>query len=234
MADKKKRPKKDEPAGPGEWIVTFSDCMTLLLCFFVMLLTFSSFDKESLMRFGGAFSYDQIRPGIEEEIVRADGIVEPLTEMMDRTPDGSETPTDKKQKDQAGHRPESCWLPEEEAYCDRKIIHIPSWRLFEGGSNDLSGHGRGTLNLIAEFLGEMPCRVVVSESTPRRIIAGRVIGRRGGLNYAWAVVEYLTASAGGGLSREQFSVSAFQQAPVPRSQGGGVVEVVMLSGSAHL
>ena len=50
MAKKKKRSEDDGPPAIGEWIVTFSDCMTLLLCFFVLLLTFSSFDEEALKR----------------------------------------------------------------------------------------------------------------------------------------------------------------------------------------
>ena len=43
-----------------------------------------------------------------------------------------------------------------------------------------------------EFLDEMPCRVVVSENTPRRIIRNRVIGGGGGLNRAWIIVAFLT------------------------------------------
>ena len=36
---------EEAPSAP-EWMVTFSDCMTLLLTFFVLLLTFSSFDDK--------------------------------------------------------------------------------------------------------------------------------------------------------------------------------------------
>jgi hypothetical protein len=43
---------EEEPGGAPEWMVTFSDCMTLLLTFFVLLLSFSSFDKETLPALG--------------------------------------------------------------------------------------------------------------------------------------------------------------------------------------
>ena len=44
MARERQAPPQDEDPGAPEWMVTFSDCMTLLLTFFVLLLTFSSFD----------------------------------------------------------------------------------------------------------------------------------------------------------------------------------------------
>ena len=43
---------EEDPGGAPEWMVTFSDCMTLLLTFFVLLLSFSSFDKETLPALG--------------------------------------------------------------------------------------------------------------------------------------------------------------------------------------
>ena len=47
MAQNIKRVEPEEPAGAPEWMVTFSDCMTLLLTFFVLLLSFSSFDDSA-------------------------------------------------------------------------------------------------------------------------------------------------------------------------------------------
>jgi chemotaxis protein MotB len=44
MPAKKQAKSEEQPAGAPEWMVTFSDCMTLLLTFFVLLLSFSSFD----------------------------------------------------------------------------------------------------------------------------------------------------------------------------------------------
>ncbi len=45
MPCKRKRTEPEEASGAPEWMVTFSDCMTLLLTFFVLLLSFSSFDE---------------------------------------------------------------------------------------------------------------------------------------------------------------------------------------------
>ena len=45
MARVNKQVEQDEEPGAPEWMVTFSNCMTLLLTFFVLLLSFSSFDE---------------------------------------------------------------------------------------------------------------------------------------------------------------------------------------------
>lgn len=242
MAKKRETSGDDGPPGVGEWIVTFSDCMTLLLCFFVLLLTFSSFDEEALKRFGGAFSFDQIRPGIEERPRPKDGMVEPYTNLMDRTREGSETPSSAKKTRESRERPEARWIPEDQAYLDRKIVRIPSARLFEPHTNDLSDRGKRLLNSTREFLYRMPCRVVISEKTPRRTGINRTCG---GLNRAWAIVHFLTTDspvkdADGkvigvmrGVRRDQFSVAEGQLAPTPAGRNG-VIEIAMLGGRGQI
>ena len=232
MAKEKKQPVADEPPGVGDWIVTFSDCMTLLLCFFVLLLTFSSFDEESLRRFGGAFAADMLHAGIQEKPKLQDSLVE-SPDVSDRHASGSETASKQEENANEHDSPVSCWVPEQDAYCDRKIVHIPSSRLFRQGG-DLSEQGRNTLGVMAEFLAEMPCRVVISESGPRW--GGTAVRRRVALGRAWAVMNHLTkskADGGRGLEKDQFSISISQQAPVAAGRAGSVVEIVMLTGRAH-
>src|SRR4030042_5926969 len=50
MGRRSKQAEPDEAPGAPEWMVTFSDCMTLLLTFFVLLLSFSSFDDRVFSR----------------------------------------------------------------------------------------------------------------------------------------------------------------------------------------
>ena len=50
MGRANKQVESDEAPGAPEWMVTFSDCMTLLLTFFVLLLSFSSFDDDKVFR----------------------------------------------------------------------------------------------------------------------------------------------------------------------------------------
>ena len=45
MAERRKKKESSEPSVPG-WVVTFGDMMSLLLCFFVLLLSFSVISEE--------------------------------------------------------------------------------------------------------------------------------------------------------------------------------------------
>ncbi len=47
MRHHNRQPELQKEQGAPEWMVTFSDCMTLLLTFFVLMLSFSSFDEKT-------------------------------------------------------------------------------------------------------------------------------------------------------------------------------------------
>ena len=55
MKDKAPPPKEQGEKVPI-WIVSFADMITLLLSFFVMLTTFSSYSKEDLSKFAGVWA----------------------------------------------------------------------------------------------------------------------------------------------------------------------------------
>ena len=44
----------DEPKGSPEWIVTFADIVSLLVTFFVLMITFSTFEEEKFQRAAGS------------------------------------------------------------------------------------------------------------------------------------------------------------------------------------
>lgn len=71
--DKKKQPDDDGPEVP-EWIVTFSDMISLLVTFFVLLMTFSSLEEDDVVRIKGAM------------MGTAGVIPDPLGEDMSRPP----------------------------------------------------------------------------------------------------------------------------------------------------
>ncbi|HNP63453.1 MAG TPA: flagellar motor protein MotB [Woeseiaceae bacterium] len=47
-------PKKQEAAGVPAWVMTFADLMTLLMCFFVLLLAFSEMDAAKFKQLSGS------------------------------------------------------------------------------------------------------------------------------------------------------------------------------------
>jgi chemotaxis protein MotB len=187
----------DDEQGAPEWMVTYSDCMTLLLTFFVLLLTFSSFDDKIYRQFHETLFEDL--PRIYLQVRRSkDSFVsseQPL--VLAELEEGSEKPTSEgKSKINMVEEKE----PKE--YTERKVFYGDSEKIFWAEGVSLSADGQKTLALMGLFLKRIEGRVVVSENGFDD--AGR--SEQLGLARALAVVEYLTEQAG--LDESRFSISA--------------------------
>lgn len=171
--------------------------MTLLLTFFVLLLSFSSFDDKVFWKlrviFSGAMpSVNKIEEKDRDAFVLR-GQIDPTTELEK----GSEKPTlvedrldgSKKNKEPPDFR-------------NRKVFLVSSEKVFWGKGAVVSLGGREILSTMASFLREMPeSRLVIGENAS----GGRRDDNQVGLERAWAVVEYLTTQEG--LDRKAFSIS---------------------------
>jgi chemotaxis protein MotB len=196
MARANKQVEDDDAPGAPEWMVTFSDCMTLLLTFFVLLLSFSTFDESIFKKLQVILMEDL--PKVTEQKKRSkDSVIS--SERIQQTVDlqkGSEKPTlnrglkDKLQKEtQVDFR-------------NKKVFSVPSKQVFWGKGSLISPQGGQVLAKMASFLEDVPSHVVVSESGPSTKGGDENLG----LLRAWAVVEYLTS--GGSLDKKWFSISA--------------------------
>jgi chemotaxis protein MotB len=197
MARKKKKPDDGGPGGAPEWMVTFSDCMTLLLTFFVLLLSFSSFDeklfRDTIVVISKEFAINK-RDKKDKGAFLPTDIIKYDKEYYK----GSEKPTLIKGKESNTIKEEN----ETEDFHDRKIFLIPSNSIFMGRGNILSAQGKKVLSEMAPFIKEIPNRIVISENSQRTVEGNK----RSGLERAWTVTEYFTADQG--LSKQQFSISA--------------------------
>jgi len=225
----KKQPETEEqPEGAPEWMVTFSDCMTLLLTFFVLLLSFSSFDDKVFWRL--KVIYCQALTNISPDPHSDRDSFEHLRpikylEQLDR---GSEKPT-LKRVDQDGLLEET----ESEGFQKRKVFIVSSEKIFWGKSAAISPEGRDIMSTMASFLKQMPNRVVISENGP-----GDEYGSQFGLERAWAVLDYLTGIKG--IEKKRFSISAATTIPKERLNNGQIVarlertvEIVLLERSIY-
>lgn len=229
------RKQQQDEAGPSAplWMVTFSDCMNLLLTFFVLLVTFSSFDTKVLTNLGSVFR--RILPGIsftpaEAEMDKSDFL--PTTQLMsvEAHAKGSEKPT-------LARGPQDN-LEQETQPADfrtRKVFLIDSEDIFWGKGTSISSNGKKTLGTMALFLKELPSRVVISEH-----VLDSHSGELLGLQRAWAVVEYLTTKQG--LNKNRFSISAVttlsDELQNPKSKTSKLtpertLEIVLLERSIH-
>jgi chemotaxis protein MotB len=196
MAHANKQVEEDEAPGAPEWMVTFSDCMTLLLTFFVLLLSFSSFDERIFKKLQMIFQ-EELPKVTKLEKRSKDSVIS--TEQVQITADlqkGSEKPTlniglkDKLQKETRVD------------FRSKKVFSVPSKQIFWGNGALISPKGGQVLAKMASFLEDVPSHVVVSESGPSTRGGDEYLG----LSRAWSVVEYLTS--GESLDKKWFSISA--------------------------
>jgi len=196
MARAGKQVEEDEAPGAPEWMVTFSDCMTLLLTFFVLLLSFSSLDEKVFRKLRVIFM-DALPGTSQSKEPNRDAVLS--TKQIVMTPElgeGSERPTLLKGLNENVR---------EETPADfrsRKVFSVSSEKVFWGNGALISAEGRRIITTMASFLEEVPSRVVICENGP----AGKGGAEQLGLSRAWAVLEYLSSSQN--LDKNWFSVSA--------------------------
>jgi len=194
--------------GPGsDWLVTFSDCMTLLLAFFVMLLSFSSFDPDELNWV--LQSLGPSRPSLFEGV--RPKLDKPVHEErpVDWAESGSDVPTQKDNFDSIDKPRDPLEDLSADAYRDRRVLTVPSQMLFLGRTNLLRGQARPMLSAIADYLRLVPCRVIVSET----VASGADAETRDlGLARTWAVLGHFTEQEG--LEDDRFGIAVhIEQAP---------------------
>ncbi len=182
----------------GLWYVSFSDMITLLLSFFVMLATFSSYSKEGINRFAGACAYIAAYSFIG--VGRPDRGVLPTERFYEKAKEGSEKPTDLASREPAPPRP-SRWMPDTDAYQKRRELRLASREMFFGRGTALTPLGVQKLELVADFLKRMPCRLTVRETG----VEGDAARERVSLGRCWSVVNYLTTH--GGVPAETVSIA---------------------------
>jgi chemotaxis protein MotB len=197
MAREKKQTLPDEEPGAPEWMVTFSDCMTLLLTFFVLLLSFSSFDNRIFRSLKVVYSkaLTSITPLRQSDRDALSSL--PPIKIIAELDKGSEKPTSS-QESQDGLLKETKMVD----LTTGMAFLISSKKIFWAKGSTLSQEGRHLLDLMASYLRESPCRIVISENGPRKDNTGEYFG----LPRAWAVLEYLTNEQN--LDNDRLSISA--------------------------
>lgn len=184
---------EEQSGGCPEWMVTFCDCMTLLLTFFVLLLSFASFHKETLPQLGQSFAQALPSIGLSPSERKSSIWQKMSSEDPVKQNEGSETPTASKQ--QTGN-----FMREKRAldFRNLKVFTVSSESFFFGRGAALSNQGREVLDALAIFFEHQTGRVVISENGPEG-------NTELGLNRAAAVMDYLIKR---GLDKKRFSVTA--------------------------
>jgi chemotaxis protein MotB len=219
MGSTKKQPTPEEEPGAPEWMLTFSDCMTLLLTFFVLLITFSAPGNSNIKGLSNVIT--RLLPGIDWATgIYQDSLVEYLElQAAAGTETGSEKPT--LENGTKGGLKTTTAPPD---FDRAKMFSIPSERIFFGRGSVISAEGRVVLATIASLLHKTTNRVVICEYGPKEDKGSQEFG----LNRTWVVLEYLTAKHG--LDRNRFNISSLAASIVTDrnsdSDGPGQLETV--------
>lgn len=219
---------EEEQQGAPKWMVTFSDCMTLLLTFFVLLLSFSSFDVAEFEYLKSAFA--QELPSVSlvraKPSVVADTVLMPQIKELDK---GSEKPTLERGSENNLQKEEE----EPTNIHDRKVFLSFSDKLFLGKGAVISLQGRKALSYMASFLKQVPNRVVISENGP----LDKKDSKHSGLQRAWAVQKYFITKHG--LDKNKFSIAAdtlqknFDSGTDSDTKSERVLEIILLERSIY-
>ncbi|MBW8001512.1 MAG: hypothetical protein FVQ80_05770 [Planctomycetes bacterium] len=221
MGRPRRQPEPEVEQGAPEWMVTFSDCMTLLLTFFVLLLSFSSFDEQVFKKLEVIFSAEMSTITKKKIKDKASFMKTTLLQQGKKIKQGSEKATlitgDKK-----GSKKESDF----EDFRRKKVFSVPSKDIFWGRGSVMTAKGQKILSTVALYLKEMPNKIVISENAQGM---DDETGKRYGLHRAWVVMNHLVDKHN--VDKAKFSISATSTIANTQASDERNLEIVLLERS---
>jgi len=170
MGRKKKKQGPSGPPGAPEWVVTFTDMISLLVTFFVLLMTFSSMDPDEMLRVDAFLSgnkgvfqtrgSDAVEFSNDDLISASDilrGSRRPHSRPADKLPEAVE--------DMGQKRREQDVALDLNQVADGIVLEFDPQDSFDRGSARVSDHLRRTLTDVGEVLSNYPHMIVVEGAT---------------------------------------------------------------------
>ncbi len=214
---KKRNKQEDEQQGAPEWMVTFSDCMTLLLTFFVLLLSFSSFDSERIKRINGSFTAHMSSLNRSIKTNKTFLFKKETIKKPPKLEKGSERPTDIREKQ--NDLLKTLIIDD----CDKHKVFVKlSGDFFWAQGLVISREGTESLKALADFFKEKKGRIVVCETNPKNKTDDL------GIKRSMKIIEYFSDKEG--LDRNLFNLSLRSLVPaeILPEKNNRFVQIVML------
>ncbi len=202
MARKREKKGSDEPGVPG-WVVTYGDMMSLLLTFFILLLSFSTISqkdfKEAMMSLQGAF-------GIFSQF---EHIINPMPRPPKKSSKQSEKTARQLQRMLQIQGKDKDVKIEYANDGDLRIV-LPNQFLFESASADLKSEADAMLASVGEVLADIPSGFinVLGHTDNRPLASSSQYRDNWDLSYgrAYSVVKQL--SVGSNIAMDRFEIVA--------------------------
>jgi len=220
MAKEKERPEDDGPQGAPEWMVTFSDCMTLLLTFFVLLLSFSEFGPDELPSLGKIMTDAMPSTGIINRTDESSTRKNIQFQQVEKVNDGTETKTESDSKENDSYMKEKKPLD----FRNLKVFSIASNKVFWGSGTALTQDGQKILDYLSKYVRKIPSRVIVSEN-------GAGANQNIGFTRALAIINYMSES--GSIDRNCLSLSASSTTIKRNRSAKRMVEITLLDRNVY-
>ncbi|MEF3168167.1 MAG: OmpA family protein [Deltaproteobacteria bacterium] len=181
--------KCDCPKGLPAWFATFGDMMSLLLCFFIMLLSFSTMDQAMYKEVSGSLR-DAL--GVQRDEITYDVPMGTDSISRDFNPTFSVDVILEKIKSAVNLEFIKGEI-EIEALEDRVVLRLNDDLTFEPGKADLTDKARALLDKIRPIVETVPGELMVSGHTDDVVINTTLYPSNWGLSAARAasVVDYL-------------------------------------------
>ena len=205
---------KCPPAGAPAWMATFSDLCTLLLTFFVLLLSFANMDVIKFQDMAGsmkdAFGYRQENFGNfhPELLARKSKVLSALDEVKTGGPLKTQRKMERKVRDLI-KRQKADDKVESESTENGFIIRVKDSVMFTGGKSRLTPKGFPILDELAKLFEEFPCDMIVQGHTDDRPVRGRRFDSNWELSAsrAIAVMRYMVEN--GGLDPKKLGTAGY-------------------------
>jgi len=216
-----KRKKDETPEGIAPWVLTYSDTMTLLLCFFVVLMSFSTIQESKFRQAMGSIqdylgllispnysilnsnysTSSSIAPKVEQKMKKAQGDHnDKLTESYLLTLKQDM----KKDSDKKGLGGSVEYMN----MLNSLRIRVPSSVCFERGEFDISDHAKQFFAKVADLVKDLPYQITIEGHTDDTPIYSDKYRSNWELSFerAMVVLRYFNSL---GISNSRLSVMAY-------------------------
>ena len=214
MAGKPKPQEEESGEGAPLWMVSFADMASLLMAFFVMLTTFSSFGPMESIKLRQIINAT-LAPDLYGGWFREQPLGRMGRQMMasGQGEKGSEKPT---LENLSG--PGALAESKSKDFRSQKVFIIESEKAFLGRGTAMSAEGREFLDPMALLLSKISGRIAVSEVGPGG-------SPDTGINRAIAVVEYLCDR---GVPKNRCGIGARATTPETNYKTVRILEITLL------